>query len=177
MSDNSMYEYQLTQKSIGPDIYFDEKEELKDNISTAIPYVRLLFSMFIDASKGDMNHLQTIMCLFAGHSLREVSVWNKKSHESNRSVLEGLKKDFPELYEIIKSQRYKIPVINPTCSQKRYELYDKETGKTTYFNSLKKISEKYNICYSYLKKYKKTKLIHKRFILKRISDSSVTNVI
>lgn len=174
LHDNAMYEYQLTQQSTEPDIYFDEHERV-DDIKRAIPYLRILFAQFIKASDGDMNKLQTIMCLFSGHSLREVSQFNKKSHESNRAVLESIKNTYPQLYEIIKSQRYKVKSITPKLKQYRFTVYDRESGKTLYFKKLKTIADKYNISYKYLKQYKQICWMHNRFKVRKVQIDDTAN--
>jgi len=141
MNDNPLFDWALTQESTQPDFqYFDE-------VDKANPYtgVRLIFVMFLEASRGSLLNLQVLMSLFSGLSLRETAKITKTSHENCRTILSSIKKDYPVLYQVIKQQEGTVEVITPNLLDKRYKVIDKLTGKESFFYSPSHISRKLKI--------------------------------
>lgn len=165
MQDNLAYQYALSQNYTEPEIFFDDKDELDKSLG----YLRLIFKQFLEASHGDVYRLHVLMSLFAGNSLREVAKSNKKSHEYARIILNSIEKTHPELFKIIKTQKYKVPCITPKFSKIKYLVYDRETHCYTYYKTLGEISRKYEIKYSYIKDYKKIKYFRNKYKITRLS--------
>jgi len=173
--ENPLYQYAISQEgnSVEADIYFDDEQEdrdIKENISYGL--VRLIFSNILSSSSGSMLNLQVLLALFSGLSLREASKICKTSHENCRTILNGIKKEYPELYEVIKNQKYKIDAIVPTLKNKKYKVTDKITNKSTYYSRIKEISKKYNITanciHQHLFRKNDNSLINRRFKIQKI---------
>jgi hypothetical protein len=168
--DNPLYTFSLTQEDacIQPDIYFDDPvEEVKDNYLLA----RVIITQLLESS-SNMQSLQILMCLFAGLSLRESSKICNVSHEHCRKILEMTKQTHPELYSVIKSQRYTVQSLVPTLINKRYTVTDLTNSqkKESHYSSVKAIAKKYDVTTGsiYVHMYRGSKVpIDKRIIVKK----------
>lgn len=145
--DNPLYSWALTQASSEPDIYFDEPEESESPERFTV--ARLIISQLIQASGGDTIKLQSLMCIFAGMSLREAARQCGRSHECVRKHVLSIEDDYPALFEVLDNRnQHLITSLIPTCSAYKWRVTKGKKDK--YLNNLKGWCEKKNIPYQML---------------------------
>lgn len=145
-------DYKSNTMSVNPDfIYFDEKKEEQQEIINS----RFVISELIRASGGDIVTLHALMCLWAGMSLREAAKVTNRSHESVRLSLNLIRNTSPELYVILRHNKYLVESLVPHAGLRFKWKITTQENKIIYVNNLHEFCRKYRID---IKKIKNTKM-------------------
>ena len=148
IKDNSAFEWAKNHVSYEADfIYFDEKEnEDQERLSDTTIGARLIISMLLNASEGNLTKLHALLSVFSGLTLREAGKQIGKSHEYVRLVVESIKEDYPELYGVLTNNKYKVETLVPKMT-KKWSIINLNSNRTYFCDSLLKWSEEQNIPY------------------------------
>ena len=149
IKDNSAFEWAKNHVSIEPNfIYFDEKqnEDEIERLSDTTLGARLIISMLLNASEGNLTKLHALLCVFSGQTLREAGKTIGKSHEYVRLVVESIKGDYPELHGVLTENKYKVETLVPKMT-KKWSIINLKSNRTHFCDSLLKWCEEQNIPY------------------------------
>lgn len=134
------YLHALRQQSVEPDIYFDDPEEDEYDRPGAdsAAGARIVISMLLQASGGNLVKLQALMCVFAGMTLREAAGQCGKSHEYVRLQIASIEEKCPHLHTVLvdSRHRYKVPALIPMGSRK-WTITNKDSNRTVYTDNLR----------------------------------------
>lgn len=148
IKDNSAFEWAKNHVSYEPNfIYFDEQEsEEQERLSDTTLGARLIISMLLNASEGNLTKLHALLSVFSGQTLREAGKTIGKSHEYVRLVVESIKGDYPELHGVLTENKYKVETLVPKMT-KKWSIINLNSNRTHFCDSLLKWCEEQNIPY------------------------------